>query len=108
MHTPFDDQWFDGLRAAHLPTGKLAGETPDEASAATPRVVAVERAQDWGEAPDTMDFVGRSDELDLLRHWVVEERSRLVAIHGMGGIGKTSVATRLVFVRVHQAALSYA
>src|SRR5262249_3590797 len=54
-----------------------------------------ERARDWGEAPSTIDFVGRSVELDLLRHWVLVEQCRLVALLGMGGIGKTTVAARL-------------
>ncbi|HTD79384.1 MAG TPA: NACHT domain-containing protein, partial [Chloroflexota bacterium] len=77
MHTPFDEAWFARLLAAR---------------AAPP---SVERAQDWGEAPDTLGFVGRADELALLRHWVLDERCRLVAILGMGGIGKTSLAARL-------------
>jgi predicted ATPase len=31
----------------------------------------------------------------LLRHWVLAERCRFVALLGMGGIGKTSLAARL-------------
>jgi len=40
-------------------------------------------------------FVGRHEELALLQRWLLEERCRLVALLGMGGIGKTSVAARL-------------
>jgi hypothetical protein len=54
--------------------------------------VAPKRAQYWGEAPDTTGFVGRAKEVALLREWVLEERCRLVAVLGMGGIGKTSLA----------------
>jgi WD40 repeat protein len=61
------------------------------ASADTDEGGASERAQDWGEAPDTLAFVGRVEERSLLQRWVLEERCRLVAVLGMGGIGKTSL-----------------
>jgi transcriptional regulator with XRE-family HTH domain len=96
MRTPFDDQWFEGLLAAHLsPTSRPASDTLHPARVAERRLGAVEHAEDWGEAPDTMGFVGRADEMALLRHWVLDERYRLVALLGMGGIGKTILAASL-------------
>jgi WD40 repeat protein/transcriptional regulator with XRE-family HTH domain len=96
MHTPFDEEWFARLLAAHAaPTLGPASDALQTAVAVEPGPDAVERAQDWGEAPDIMGFVGRADELALLRRWVLEERCRLVAILGMGGIGKTSLVARL-------------
>lgn len=50
---------------------------------------------DWGEAPDTSVFYGRSRELSQLRHWVLEERCRLVTLLGIGGIGKSTLAVKL-------------
>jgi WD40 repeat protein/transcriptional regulator with XRE-family HTH domain len=97
MHTPFDEEWFARLVAAHpAPAPGPAANTLHAAPAAEPGSAGVERAEDWGEAPDTMGFVGRADELALMRRWVLDEHCRLVAILGMGGIGKTSLAARLV------------
>src|SRR5712691_10991507 len=56
---------------------------------------SVERSRDWGEAPDVIGSVGRTAELATLRDWVLEERCRLAAVLGMGGIGKTALASRL-------------
>lgn len=55
------------------------------------------------EAPDVCIFYGRSDELETLERWVLgtagesaSKRCRLVAILGMGGIGKSSLTAKLV------------
>jgi hypothetical protein len=50
---------------------------------------------DWGEAPNVSVFYGRSTELVQLREWVLEEQCRLVALLGIGGIGKSSLAVKL-------------
>ncbi len=51
--------------------------------------------QDWGEAIDVSTFWGRTDELATLSQWVVNDRCRLLALLGMGGLGKTSLSVKL-------------
>ncbi|BAY25138.1 WD-40 repeat-containing protein [Calothrix sp. NIES-2100] len=50
---------------------------------------------DWGEAVDVSVFYGRTEELTLLESWVLQDSCRVVAILGMGGIGKTSLSIKL-------------
>ena len=60
---------------------------------ALPKVAS--RREDWGEAPDVSLFYGRTDELTLLEQWIIQDRCRLVALLGMGGIGKTALSVTL-------------
>src|SRR5205823_11317985 len=79
-----DELWLHGLLGAPRP--RLAPG---------PRV-------DWGEAPVVPSFYGRERELALLSEWVVEEDCRLVSVLGMGGMGKSALAVRVMHrVAVH-------
>ena len=51
---------------------------------------------DWGEAPNIQTFYGRTEEIVKLEEWIMRDRCHLLAICGMGGIGKTALAVRLV------------
>jgi NB-ARC domain len=51
---------------------------------------------DWGEAPDVSTFYGREQELHQLKQWILRDRCRLIALLGMGGIGKTALSVALI------------
>lgn len=51
---------------------------------------------DRGEAIDVSIFYGRTRELATLTDWIEAERCRLIALLGMGGIGKSSLAAKLI------------
>jgi GTPase SAR1 family protein len=51
---------------------------------------------DWGEAPNIQTFYGRTEDLAKLEQWIVRDRCHLLAICGMGGIGKTALTVKLV------------
>lgn len=48
------------------------------------------------DAPDISEFFGRTEELAILRNWILEQRCRVVMLLGMSGIGKTALAVKLV------------
>ena len=51
--------------------------------------------QDWGEAIDVSEFYGRTTELTTLQQWIIADKCRLIALLGMGGIGKTALSVKL-------------
>jgi len=53
------------------------------------------RHTDWGEAIDVSIFFGREEEQQILNHWVISDRCRLILLLGMGGIGKTALSIKV-------------
>jgi WD40 repeat protein/transcriptional regulator with XRE-family HTH domain len=50
---------------------------------------------DWGEAPYVVNLYGRDEECAELKRWVGEHHCQIVAVLGMGGVGKTAVAAKV-------------
>jgi WD40 repeat protein len=48
---------------------------------------------DWDGAPSPSLLLGRDTAADILRSWILDESCRVVLITGLGGIGKTNLAT---------------
>ncbi|ODH02904.1 hypothetical protein A4S05_21835 [Nostoc sp. KVJ20] len=75
-------------------TDNAVQQQPDLTLASAPSCAAPNI--DWGEAPDISVFYGRTTELETLTQWMQRDSCRLIALLGMGGIGKTSLAAKLV------------
>jgi hypothetical protein len=52
--------------------------------------------QDLSEMPELGAFYGRTGELETLTNWILQQRCRLIALTGISGIGKTTLAVKLV------------
>ncbi len=53
-------------------------------------------SENWGEAVDINGFQGREKEISELNGWIVHRECRLIAVLGLGGIGKTILAAKIV------------
>jgi WD40 repeat protein/transcriptional regulator with XRE-family HTH domain len=51
---------------------------------------------DWADAFTSPTFYGREWERTVLTTWIVEEHCRVVSVLGLGGIGKSVLATRVM------------
>jgi WD40 repeat protein len=76
--------------------GSIDGPSVGIAEAAAPTQDAHPKAVfSWGEAIDVAAFYGREEEITTLEQWILRDRCRLIALLGMGGIGKTALSVKL-------------
>ncbi|MEG4799333.1 ATP-binding protein [Microcoleus sp. ARI1-B5] len=51
---------------------------------------------DLGDAPEPNLFYNRTSELTTLKQWILQNRTRLITIYGLSGIGKTALTLQLI------------
>lgn len=99
----FDEHWIRMLLTEQtisapssiIPSQPPAQNVPAITPSDQPRI-------DWGEAFDVSTFYGRKTELLQLNDWVLKDRCRLVALLGIGGLGKSTLAVTLMHLVAEQ------
>lgn len=76
----------------YIESEQVTPEPPASLASSSPRLT--QRLYDG--VPEHHTFYGRSKELELLAGWVRHDRYRVLALIGIGGIGKTALALKLV------------
>lgn len=93
----FDEAWFAQQLAAYAaaamtPSARVGAVQPFTLPPALINTEPVPTIMDWGEAIAPPSLYGREDEMTTLAQWTVDNHYRVVAILGLGGVGKTSLA----------------
>ncbi|NEQ53166.1 MAG: hypothetical protein F6K11_24015 [Leptolyngbya sp. SIO3F4] len=65
------------------------------AEQSTAALTQIKKHVDLGNAPRVSSFVGRKTELDALCKWIKDDHCDLIAVTGIGGIGKTTLTLQL-------------
>ncbi|MEG4489523.1 ATP-binding protein [Microcoleus sp. D2_18a_B4] len=73
-------------------------ETPniEKQNQETSRKTQPKQRLDLGDAPEPNLFYNRTSELTTLKQWILENRTRLITIYGLSGIGKTALTLQLI------------
>src|SRR5713101_7128072 len=85
---------IDDVSPQGPPTLSVIAPLSDASSAGMVEHQALWR-EDWGMAPSIEGFCGREQELATVKEWIVIDRCRLIAILGIGGLGKTTFVTKV-------------
>ncbi|MCP5017537.1 MAG: helix-turn-helix domain-containing protein [Ketobacter sp.] len=89
------EQFAKALHLSDVQRQEMMGLYPQSANDGSVIAPQPSRREDWGEAPDVSIFYGRYEDLTTLTQWLITDQCRLIALLGMGGIGKTALVTKL-------------
>lgn len=64
-------------------------------SQSQPTTQPVFLGQDWGAAEPVSDCYGRTQKLNTLKEWILQDKCNLILLLGQGGIGKTTLSIKL-------------
>ncbi|WP_199333391.1 BTAD domain-containing putative transcriptional regulator, partial [Oculatella sp. FACHB-28] len=92
--SPNTRKLYEQLLREEEATNSPTNETIASAPASRNAVIQASIATDWGEAIDVSIFYGRETEQTILHQWSINDRSRLLMLVGMGGIGKTTLSIK--------------
>ena len=95
----FDEDWVHALLNEHNGQNGQDGQASRslvQQSDITRMPRSIAQRIDMGEEVSEVSFYGREREQGQLTSWIQQDRCRLIALLGMGGIGKSSLAVTLL------------
>jgi WD40 repeat protein len=104
---PRDDAFLDIVRSIRVVIEELQASSSDKVRNLKKESLNVNSSAnslnlvqgthiDWGEAPDIDQFFGRHEEINELKRYIVNDNCKVVAVLGIGGIGKTTLVVTAV------------
>ncbi|MEG4441942.1 ATP-binding protein [Microcoleus sp. AT9_B5] len=84
----------DNITVKNLNICQERARSPTEAE--NPQQTPKQLHIDLGDAPEIFTFFDRTSELSTLENWITGDRTRLIALLGISGIGKTTLSLSLI------------